>query len=234
MYRALLFDVFGTVVDWRQSVARQAAARFGATRDWAAFADAWRARYQPAMEAVRRGERPFVPLDVLHRENLDAIAPDFGLESLDAAERAAVTRFWHRLDPWPDSVPGLKALKERYIITAHSNGNVALMVNLARHGKLPWDMILGAEVTGHYKPLPASYRRACQLLDVPVEQCLMVAAHNGDLKAARACGLGTAFVPRPTEYGLGQRSDLAPEDHWDVVAKDLVDLAHQLAGLNKP
>ncbi len=229
---ALLFDVFGTVVDWRGSIARLgadfAAGRDLGTVDWTAFADAWRARYQPAMAAVREGRRPFAKLDVLHRENLDAILPDFGLEALDEAARAELNLFWHRLDPWPDSVPGMTRLKRRFIVAAQSNGNVSLMVEMARHGGLPWDAILGAEVVGYYKPRPEAYLEACARLDRPPGRCVMVAAHNDDLAAAAACGLKTAFVRRPKEKAPGQDADLAPSGDWDLVAEDLEDLAAQL------
>lgn len=229
--RALCFDVFGTVVDWRGSVAREAAAFFGergVTRDWHAFADAWRARYQPAMEAVRSGQRPWVRLDDLHRENLVAVLDDLGLGGLDDADLDHLNRAWHRLDPWPDAVAGLTRLKARYILATLSNGNVALMVNLAKRAGLPWDVILGAEVAGAYKPLPEAYLRSAALLDLQPGACMMVAAHNGDLVAASACGLRTAFVARPHEHGPGQTGDLRPEHAFDVVADSFVDLADRL------
>lgn len=229
---ALLFDVFGTVVDWRGSIARLGAA-FAAQRnisgvDWAAFADAWRARYQPAMAEVREGRRPFVKLDILHRENLEEILPAFGLGGLGEAARAELNSFWHQLDPWPDCVPGMSRLKERYILAAQSNGNIALMVDMAKHGGLPWDVVLGAEVVGHYKPDPAAYLGACERLGRPPERCLMVAAHNSDLAAAAACGLGTAFVRRPAEKAAGQTEDLEPSGEWGFVVDSLEELAEQL------
>lgn len=232
--KALLFDVFGTVVDWRGSIARQMTAFAaehlspGEDRDWHVFADAWRARYQPAMEAVRSGARAFVVLDQLHRENLDAITPEFGLGSLGEDELARINRFWHSLDPWPDSAPGLTRLKQRFIIAPHSNGNVALMVDLARHGGLPWDAILGAEVTGHYKPVPQSYLRAAEMLGLLPGQCMMVAAHNSDLAAAQKCGLKTAFILRPHEHGPGQQTDLAADGDWDFIVESMEDLARQM------
>jgi 2-haloacid dehalogenase len=232
--KALVFDVFGTVVDWREGVARDLEVflkKHGAAGvDPRAVADAWRRRYQPAMEECRSGRRPFTRLDVLHRENLDAVLADHGvdLRAVDAAERDELNRAWHRLDPWPDSVPGLLRLKARYIIAPLSNGNVALLLNMAKRAGLPWDAILGAEVAGAYKPQPEAYLRTADILGLrPAEVCL-VAAHNGDLEAARACGLGTAFVLRATEHGPGQTTDLAPSAAWDVIAADFLDLAVRL------
>ncbi|KUF11088.1 haloacid dehalogenase type II [Pseudoponticoccus marisrubri] len=232
--KALLFDVFGTVVDWRGGVAREVAtfcARHGITDvDPAAFADAWRARYQPAMEEVRAGRRPFVRLDVLHRENLDATLAAFDIEArrLDSVDLDELNRAWHRLDPWPDAVPGLKRLRQDHIIAPLSNGNVALLLNMAKRAGLPWDAILGAEVVAAYKPDPASYLRTVDLLGLAPEEVCMVAAHNDDLHAARACGLKTAFLPRPTEHGPGQCTDLAADSNWTWIAADLEDLADQL------
>lgn len=223
--KALIFDVFGTLVDWRGSVARQMAPHMSG--DAHAFADAWRARYQPAMEAVRSGRRPFVPLDVLHRENLDAVLADFALDP-DGATRDEMTLFWHRLDAWGDVNPGLARLAKGFVLAPHSNGNVRLMLDLARHNGWRWDCILGAEVVGHYKPVPDSYMRAAEMLMLPPSDVTLVAAHNDDLAAARRCGLGTAFVPRPSEHGPGQTRDLAPNANWDVVVRDLVDLAERL------
>lgn len=231
--RALLFDVFGTVVDWRSGVAREGeamAARLGLPGvDWGSVADRWRALYQPAMEEVRSGRRPFVPLDVLHRENLEAVLAEFGIEGLPASEVDALNLAWHRLDPWPDSVAGLTRLRERYIVAPHSNGNVALMVDMAKRAGLPWDCILGAEVTRHYKPAPESYREACRLLGLRGEECMMVAAHQSDLIAARdAAGVRTAFIPRPDEYASGRQRDVALRAEFDIVAPDLVALAERL------
>jgi 2-haloacid dehalogenase len=232
--RALLFDVFGTVVDWRSGIAREAAAfltRYGkAGQDAASFADAWRRRYQPAMEEVRSGRRPFVRLDTLHRENLAGVLAEFGIDPtrLPAAELDDLNLAWHRLDPWPDVVAGLARLKARYIIAPLSNGNIVLMLDMARRAGLPWDAVLGAEVAQAYKPMPEAYLRTADVLGMrPAELC-MVAAHNTDLAAARACGLRTAFVPRPREHGPGQTTDLRPEQDWDVVAEDFADLARQL------
>lgn len=232
--RALVFDVFGTVVDWRGGVAHAAVPfllRHAATpADPAAFADAWRKRYQPAMEEVRCGHRSFVPLDVLHRENLEAILPDFGIDParVPPDELDELNRAWHRLDPWPDVLPGLTRLKARYIIAPLSNGNVILMVDMAKRAGLPWDAILGAELARAYKPAPEAYLRTLDILAMQPEEVCMVAAHNGDLAAARACGLRTAFVPRPTEHGPNQASDLQPDQAWDVVAQDFGALAGKL------
>jgi 2-haloacid dehalogenase len=232
--RALLFDVFGTVVDWRSGVAREAAsflARHGAQgADPAAFADAWRRRYQPAMEDVRSGRRSFTPLDVLHRENLQSILLEFGINPMQVpgTELDELNLAWHRLDPWPDAVAGLSRLKARHIIAPLSNGNIVLLLDMAKRAGLPWDAILGAEVVQAYKPLPDAYLRTTRILAMRPEEVCMVAAHNSDLAAARACGLKTAFVMRPTEHGPGQTTDLKAEQDWDFAAGDFCDLAKQL------
>ncbi|MEM7043072.1 MAG: haloacid dehalogenase type II [Pseudomonadota bacterium] len=228
---ALTFDVFGTVVDWRNSIAREVEARLAAeghSVDGQAFALAWRARYQPSMEEVRAGRRPFVKLDVLHRENLLDVLGEFGIDGLSEPAIDGLNRAWHRLDPWPDVTDGLARLKRRFIIAPLSNGNVSLMVNLARHGGLPWDVILGAEIAGAYKPDPEAYRRAVSMLDLDPGECLMVAAHNDDLTAAAATGMRTAFVARPDEYGLRQTKDLVADERVDIAAESFVDLAEQL------
>ncbi len=226
--RALLFDVFGTVVDWRSGVARELQAALGGSQDWGALADAWRARYQPAMEQVRSGRRPWTVLDVLHRENLEVVLAQAGIDALAPAALDGLNRAWHRLDPWPDAVAGLARLRERYIVAPHSNGNIALLTNMAKRAAIPWDVILGAEVVRAYKPLPESYLRAAAALGLAPDECMMVAAHNDDLHAAQAQGLLSAFVPRPTEHGAKQRSDLAPTGDWTLVAQDFNDLATQL------
>lgn len=228
--KALVFDVFGTVVDWRSGVAREAApflAKHGVAVDPAAFADAWRRRYQPAMEAVRSGARPFTRLDVLHRENLEAVLRDHGLDpaSVPEAELDHLNRAWHRLDAWPDSVAGLTRLKTRYIIAPLSNGNIALLLNMAKRAGLPWDAILGAEVAQAYKPSPAAYLNTAAILGLRPEEVMLCAAHNGDLAAARSTGFRTGFIPRPLEHGAGQTKDLAPAQDWDVVAPDFGALA---------
>ena len=230
--KALLFDVFGTVVDWRGSVVAALAQHFGprgVSRDWQQFCLDWRGLYQPAMESVRGGVRDFVSLDVLHRENLATLAVrdgiDLGPEDLDR-----LTRIWHRLDPWPDSVGGLARLRAGHVVASLSNGNIALMVALARHAGLVWDAILGAEIARAYKPDPAVYLRAAEALDLPAGDCMMVAAHNDDLRAARALGMQTAFVLRPTEYGPGQTADLSAEDDWDIVTDSLTGVAAARGG----
>jgi 2-haloacid dehalogenase len=230
--KALIFDVFGTCVDWRNGVARDAAAvarAKGVSLDPLAFADGWRAKYQPSMETVRSGKRPWTILDVLHRESLNTLLPGFGLAGkLSEAEIDDLNRAWHRLDPWPDTVSGLTRLKRKYIIAPHSNGNLALLVNMAKRAGIPWDCILGAEVVRNYKPVPASYQDAVRTLGLKPANVMMVAAHNGDLRAAQQQGLRTGFVPRPTEHGAGQKTDFAPDGTWDVVARDFNDLAAQL------
>ena len=232
MPKALIFDVFGTVVDWRRGVAREAEAFFsarGVTLDAEAFADAWRAKYQPAMERIRDGRRGYVALDVLHKENLDQTLNDFALgDGLDEAARWALNRAWEKLPPWPDSVPGLTRLKARYAIAPCSNGSIALMTWLAKYGGLPWDAILGADVARDYKPQPAAYLASVAALGLTPAEVMMVAAHNSDLEAARAVGLQTAFVPRPTEHGPGQTIDLDPTSDWEVIASDFNDLAERL------
>jgi 2-haloacid dehalogenase len=228
---ALVFDVFGTCVDWRSGITRAVGAVAREKRvavDGAAFADGWRGKYQPSMEKVRSGQRPWTILDVLHRESLDSLLPQFGLEGLDEAERDDLNRAWHRLDPWPDVVEGLTRLKKRYIISPLSNGNIALLANMAKRAGLPWDAILGAELARAYKPRPEVYLRCAEALGLAPAAVMMVAAHNSDLVTATGCGLQTAFVPRPAEYGPNQTSDLVPEREFDVVATDFIDLANQL------
>ena len=229
--KALCFDVFGTVVDWRSSIIDEGLAlnrELGLDVDWAEFADRWRAMYQPSMERVRRGQRPWVNLDLLHRESLDQLLPQFGLANLTDAQRDHLHRAWHRLTPWPDAVAGLTRLRRDYILATLSNGNVALLVNMARRAGLPWDAVLGAEVARRYKPQPEAYLTTARLLGLAPGQCLMVAAHNSDLVTAGALGFGTAFVARPLEHGPGQKVDLAPTASFDYVAADFGDLADQL------
>lgn len=229
--KAFVFDVFGTVVDWRGGVAREAApflqrhAAAGAQPE--AFADAWRSRYVPAMRKVIAGERPFVRLDVLHRENLVDLLPEFGIdpEAVPREELDELNLAWHRLDPWPDSVPGLQRLKARHIIAPLSNGNIRLMIDMAKRAGLPWDAILGAEIARIYKPAPQAYLRTAEVLMLEPEEVCLVAAHNDDLAAARKCGLRTAFVARPYERGPGQTVDLKAGSDWDVVVNDMNELA---------
>jgi 2-haloacid dehalogenase len=229
--KALVFDVFGTVVDWRTSVAQevdQLAKRKGFRVEGAKFADAWRAGYGPSMNRVRSGELPWTKLDALHRLMLDKILVDFGITGLSEVEIDALNRAWHRLRPWPDSVSGLTRLKKRFIIAPLSNGNVSLMTNLAKYGGLPWDCILGAELARHYKPDREVYQSAADILDLEVGEILMVAAHLGDLRAAKSVGLRTAFVPRPLELGPGGKPDLKADSPVDLMAADFNDLARQL------
>jgi 2-haloacid dehalogenase len=230
MHVAMLFDVFGTCVDWRSSVTREVAAvarAKGVALDAAAFADAWRANYQPSMEVVRAGKRPYAPLDTLHRETLVKLCGESGLK-LSEAETDDLNFVWHRLDPWPDTVAGLNRLKTRYILSPLSNGNVRLLVDMARRAKLPWDTVLSTEVFKAYKPQPQTYLGAAEMLGLPPGQVLMVAAHNSDLRHAQQLGLKTAFVARPTEYGPAQKIDLAPDGEWNYVARDFVHLAEML------
>ncbi|NNE21006.1 MAG: haloacid dehalogenase type II [Rhizobiales bacterium] len=229
--KALFFDVFGTVVDWRTSIVRELAS-FGQMKgidaDWTGFADAWRGLYQPAMEEVRSGRRDWMILDELHRESLVRLLGQFGIGAVSDGEIDDLNRAWHRLDPWPDCVDGLTRLKTKYILSTLSNGNTALLVNMAKRAGLPWDVVLGAETARAYKPLPEAYRRNMALLALKPHQCMMVAAHNDDLKAATALGMRAAFVARPTEYGPGQTRDVAPDEDWDVITDGMTGLATAL------
>jgi 2-haloacid dehalogenase len=229
--KALVFDTFGTVVDWRGSIIAEGAEwgkAKGLTIDWAKFADRWRAGYGPAMNKVRKGELPWTKLDDLHRMILDSLLKEFNITGLTEAEIDHWNRVWHRLKPWPDSVAGLTRLKKKYIIATLSNGNVALLTNMAKHSGLPWDTILSAELAKHYKPDREVYLCASDLLGLKPEETMMVAAHIGDLKAAHGCGLRTGFIHRPNEYGPGGRADKAQPGDFDVVAADIVDLAKQM------
>jgi 2-haloacid dehalogenase len=228
--RAMFFDVFGTLVDWRTGVAREAdrALRpLGHTLDWTDFADAWRAEYQPGMEEVRSGRIPFSKLDVLHRHNLERFMPRFGLTDLSETVRHELTLAWHRLDAWPDVPAALKRLRKEFLLAPVSNGKISLMVDLARHNDFPWDAILGAEIAGDYKPKSRVYLAACEAFDLKPVQCMMVAAHNNDLAAAAACGLRTGHIARPGEYGpgTGERTPTVPVD---FAGTDLADLANKL------
>ena len=229
--KALLFDVFGSVVDWRTTIERdlsQWARTRGLTADWEALARAWRSCYQPKMQEVRSGARPFALLDDLHRESLLSLLPEFGLSGLDNHEIEHINRVWHRLDAWPDSVAGLWQLKSRYTIAPLSNGNVALLNNMAKYAGLPWDLNLSTQWFNAYKPQPATYLGAVEVMGLQPEEVMMCAAHNDDLLAARQCGLKTAFWPRPTEYGIDQTKDFQADAHWDIIATDIRDLARQL------
>jgi len=230
--KALVFDVFGTVVDWRTSVAREVedlARRKGLRVDGVAFADAWRAGYAPTMDRVRKGELPWTKLDRLHRMILEGIVAGFGLGGLSEGERDSLNRAWHRLQPWPDAVPGLTRLKRTFIIAPLSNGNISLMTDMAKHAGLPWDCILGAELVRHYKPDPEVYRSAAEFLDVTPAEVMMVAAHLRDLRAAKAEGLRTAFVVRHDEFGPHGHPDLAADDSVDIMARSFDDLANRLS-----
>jgi 2-haloacid dehalogenase len=228
--KALFFDVFGTLVDWRSSIAREAKALLeprGYALDWFAFADAWRGEYQGAMEEVRAGRIAFCKLDALHRRNLDLILPRFDLAALAEDDRRALNFAWHRLDAWPDVADGLRRLKRRFWLAPVSNGNISLMVDLARRNDFPWDAILGAEIAGDYKPKPRVYLAAAEAFDLAPGQCVMVAAHSSDLAAAAGAGLHTAHIARPDEKGKG-RGEHAPCVRVDFAAKDLGDLARGL------
>lgn len=231
MIRALIFDVFGTLVDWRGSIARQAEAMLkprGVSVDWLAFADAWRGEYQPAMEAIRSGRRGYVRLDILHRENLDRVLPKFGLDALDEKTRAEMNLFWHRLDAWPDVRDGLAKLGERFLLAPCSNGNIALMADLARYNGIRWDAVLGADIVRDYKPKPIVYLAACEAFDLAPEHVMMVAAHSNDLSGAAAQGLKTAHVARVDEYGpsTGEAWPLVPVD---CKVLNLLELAERIA-----
>jgi 2-haloacid dehalogenase len=228
--RALFFDVFGTLVDWRSSVAREARrilAPRGHTLDWDAFADAWRDEYQPGLEEVRAGRLPFSKLDVLHRKNLERFAPRFGLGGLPDEVLQELTLAWHRLDAWPEVPAALARLKRKFLIAPCSNGNISLMVDLARRNDLPWDAILGSEIAGDYKPKPRVYLAACEAFDLAPAHCMMVAAHSHDLAAAAQCGLRTAHIARPNEHGPG-KGELTPTGPVDAASADLAELASTL------
>ncbi len=225
--RILVFDIFGTVVDWHGSIVREVSARWPQV-DADAFALAWRVGYQPAMEAVRSGGRGFVKLDLLHREILDGLLPRFGLGQLGDAERAELNRVWHRLTAWPDSVAGLTRLKACFTICSLSNGNLGLLTDMAKHAGLPWDCVLSAEVFHAYKPDPRVYRGAAEVFDAEPCEVMMVAAHHDDLAAARACGLQTAYVERPMEFGAAHPKDVSPQPGNTWHARNLLHLADQL------
>jgi 2-haloacid dehalogenase len=229
--RALLFDVFGTVVDWRSSIIRELSAwgaSSGISADWTAFADDWRALYQPSMEEVRSGRRPWTILDVLHRESLETLLARHGITNVSEADKIHLTKAWHRLSPWPDTVAGLTRLKSKFVIGTLSNGNVALLTWMAKNAGLPWDVILSAETAQAYKPMPEAYVRSATMLGLEPQQVMLVAAHNDDLAGAAAQGLATAFVARPTEHGPGQTKDIAATGPWNVIADSFTDLADKL------
>ncbi|HVF00437.1 MAG TPA: haloacid dehalogenase type II [Rubrobacteraceae bacterium] len=227
--KALIFDVFGTVVDWRGSVIREGE-ELGRKKnldiDWAAFADEWRGRYAPSMDRVRRGELPWTNLDALHRASLEELLKEFGIEGLTEEEIDHLNKVWHRLDPWPDSVAGLARLKERYVISTFSNGNVALLTDMAKRAELPWDLILSAELVKHYKPDPETYLMAPNLLDLRPDEVMLVAAHPSDLRAAQTHGLRAAYVLRPLEWGPEGEAEPA-DPSFDLVVDDLIELAEK-------
>lgn len=223
--KAFMFDVFGTIVDWRSGVA-DVSAKFLKSKSLNInpfeFADKWRAEYQPAMERIRSGNRGFVRLDTLHLENLDIVLSNYGIaDKFTPEEKAAFNTAWEQLPPWPDSSNGLYALKEKAIIAPCSNGSIALMTRLAKFGNLPWDCIVGAEVAGNYKPHPDAYLKSVEALGLRTDEVMMIAAHNDDLVAAREVGLQTGFIPRSHEHGSGQTTDLEPSDDWDFVANTI-------------
>jgi 2-haloacid dehalogenase len=229
--RALVFDVFGTVVDWRGSIIREGqllTARTAVQVDWPAFADAWRAGYAPAMDRTRAAGAAWLSIDALHRQILDELLPRFGLSALNDAERAELNRAWHRLSPWADAVGGLNRLRTRYVVGTLSNGNISLLVNMAKNAGLPWDCVLSAELARKYKPDPEAYLMAARLLDVAPSELMLVAAHPSDLRAARDCGLRTAYVHRPLEFGAAAPKEAPPAGEFDVSASDFLDLAARL------
>jgi len=230
--KALIFDTFGTVVDWRGSIIAEGMAwaktHSGVNIDWASFADRWRGGYAPAMERVRKGQLPWTKLDDLHRMLLEDLLKEFGMTGLSEAEKDHWNRVWHRLKPWPDSVAGLTRLKKKYIIAPLSNGNVALLNDMAKNAGLPWDLILSAELAKHYKPDRETYLTAVDLLGLKPAEVMMSAAHSPDLNAARSFGLRTGFIHRPNEHGPGGKADHAKPGEFDVVSKDIVDLAAQM------
>lgn len=230
---ALVFDVFGTVVDWRSGVIRAGNAlsdgRDELTVDWPAFADAWREQYGPSLDRVRRGEIPWRNIDALHRESLDQLLDEFDIDGLSEAEIEHLNRVWHRLDPWADTIPGLQRLKPHYVIAPLSNGHVRLLTNMAKRAGIPWDLILSAELSGHYKPDEQVYCTAVELLDLDADEVMMVAAHETDLAASRKAGLQTAYVHRPLEWGPEAADSVKkPAAAYDIVADDFLDLADRL------
>jgi 2-haloacid dehalogenase len=230
---ALVFDVFGTVVDWRSGVIRDGkriSKSKDITIDWAAFADAWREEYRPSLERVQQGEIPWRNLDALHRESLDELLDHFGVEGLTETEIVHLNRVWHRLDPWPDAIPGLRRLKPHYVIAPLSNGHVRLLTNMAKRAGIPWDLILSAELSGHYKTDAEVYLTAADLLELDANDVMMIAAHERDLDASQDVGLHTAYVHRPTEWGPDavDSTEKPDESAYDIVVDDFVELAERL------
>src|SRR5664279_1429803 len=229
--KAIVFDTFGTVVDWRSSITADFRA-FGKQKaidiPWEAFVDEWKTAYKPGMDAVRSGDWPWTKVGKIYRSKLNAILPKYGIDTLTEDEKIYLNRAWHRLNPWPDSVAGLIRLKKQYVIATLSNGDVECLVDMARNAGLPWDVILCAEIFRHYKPDPEVYLGAIELLNLKPHEIMLVAAHNYDLRAARSHGMRTGFVVRPTEYGPNQGTDLRAEEDWDVVANNFFGLADAL------
>ena len=226
--KALTFDVFGTVVDWRSSITREGSslgAEKGIDADWSDFADSWRGGYEPAMRRVREGDRPWTKIDVLHREILDGLVDRFALSGLTEGEKADLNRVWHRLEPWPDAIDGLDRIRRRFVVAALSNGNMALLTNMAKNAGLPWDCILSAELAQRYKPDPEVYLTAADLLGLAPDNVMMVAAHAHDLNGAKAVGMKTAFVHRPMEFGPDRSPEVPPVGAFDLTATDFLDLA---------
>ena len=227
----IVFDTFGTVVDWRGSLIADLSTfgtRRGIEADWTALVDAWRAAYHPSMDRVRKGELPWTRLDDLHRMSLDHLVAHFGIKGLTEQDLVHINLGWHRLNPWPDSVPGLRRLKKQFVIGPLSNGNVSLLTYMAKHAGLPWDMVFGSDLFGHFKPDPETYLGVARMMDLAPDQVMLAAAHNGDLANARKCGLMTAFFPRPDEYGPHQKRDFKADQEWDFVADNIEDLAGKL------
>ena len=227
----IVFDTFGSVVDWRSSLIADLTAygrQRGVAADWPALVDAWRASYHPSMDRVRKGELPWTKLDALHRGSLDKLVADFGITGLTETDLVHINLGWHRLNPWPDSVAGLTRLKTKFVIGPLSNGNVSLLTYMAKHAGLPWDMVFGSDLFQHFKPDPETYLGVAAMMDLEPGQVMLAAAHNNDLANARKCGLMTAFWPRPDEYGPNQVRDFTADQEWDVVATDIEDLARQL------
>jgi 2-haloacid dehalogenase len=228
--KALTFDVFGTVVDWRSRIIREGeelGKRKNVDVDWAKFADAWRAGYGPGMDRIRKGELPWMKIDQVHRIILDRLLAEFNVSGLNEAEKDHLNRAWHRLDPWPDAVQGLARLKKKYVIATLSNGNISLLTNMAKHAGLPWDCILSAELAKRYKPDREVYLMAADLLGLSPQHVMMVAAHTGDLRAAKSAGMKTAYVPRPRERGPQGKAE-PPDADFDVVVKDFHELADKM------
>ena len=229
--KALFFDVFGTVVDWRSSIIAELeefGRKKGFEADWTGFADDWRELYEPSMDGVRKGDREWRNLDTLHRESLITLLSRPNITGLLEEEIDNLNKAWHRLDPWPDSVEGLERLKKKFILNTMSNGNISLLVDMARRANLPWDVVLGVEPVHAYKPLPQSYLGNANLLSLEPQQIIMVAAHNYDLAAARTLGFRTAFICRPTEYGPNQAKDLNAESDWDIITDSMTGVADAL------